>query len=1152
MGFNNNNDDDDDFFIRVAPENDSSGLVTDLNSDPDESAQGPGESMVQRDPYGNFRDRLNEDPYGVGSATPDQGARTAEDPCVDPPARPGGDTTAMEFDDPSEVFIFPQVDATERAEQIARLDDPFLRRQNLFIPQQYYYDEERRIPQNALFVPRAPNYAYSSGANMNSRAPQILIDPFRYTSGLVYEHLDSELINLPTGETASVISGSPRYIGELGSLNYGPGGVRIKSRVAESVSTGIFYSLRLRTSDQGHGAYRGEGLESRTLISDLEILFNPQNLILEEYEAMTGPLREIYENIQSGDVPAAAQIFINNYLIGRVGDDTAINTDRSSRGEGGATGIPFEDHTFTAPAAFYEGEATAAAAQPIAISSVKSFYYENEEALLNQGFDPSEADRSFQEYSIPSLYRRYAIDYGIRSSDSRGNRIDLNVEKLICPENDIVQKFPAEQVNQIAEINRLFFSDDVLNTPSENIWLQRNLGPYNKVQFNMPDSPIAEMLAQSRVDTIILEMIESKADYNPTYYTQILDQTIDYAPILNLEDLDLQGQEFAELFRDTVLFQDQVSEGRLGDVLNDRVSINLRPNEYHKPFYDLERFMYQDLDSPRNLYDFVVDEDEYPLSFYGSEKMEEDPTGLALHRKLGRLYERNNLENTLDQFILDRERSYHEIFKAEPSYSEVIAFRVEKIETATNEVLQNFYFFNSGGVQSFSFVDKQVITGRKYTYKIYCLNLVVGCTYEYVPRIIDTNFENLSRLQYGIRVKSARSVKIVETPYFEQQIITALKKDLPPLPPTAQPYRGGNASDSQENNYIFEMSSNVGTLLEKPVIIKEEDVEIITDTLSNQRATGTVSPNSQKIKYKSDSIPSHYEMMMLSRPPTSYSDFSRIESVIVESSSPLIEFAVPPNKPRYVIFRAHDEAGISNPTAVYKFENIDAGTGSFLSFERYEMFDVLDDLISFERNISIEPAFDQSMIDFRRLIDTLGEDLYNSAPRSETQGPMNLGITEPSIWGEEFIFRITSVYSGRSFDVSVVFDQEDRGEAEPPQREQEEYSSELCENEALEKARERRDNRREADDYLDRLNRTVVRRSPDQPQAPDPEGADIDPVEELDIPNEEEILGPEGPDFPEGPDGPEPPGPPGGQPEPPPPLPPDPRRSGGGGNSGNY
>lgn len=1111
MNFNNNNDDDDgDLFTSSLQENSISpdvvtAQVAELSRE--YSANNPG---VDRVPPGY-------------EGTPD--SVTSEDPCVDPPDPPGGETDVPVFTDPDEEFLFPILDNTERSDIIIQNENiRRVYRRNLFISQQYYYDNNRRRGNHIVFGEgrsfRMTNGAFSSEENMNSRAPQILIDPFRYAAGLVYEHMDSTIIELPSGEQANAVVGSPQYIATTEQNWNG------RTQTFVNDQKGIIISVEAGTRDNPRPFRQGgRGLDRNVLNSEISIRFSTDNLSFFDYYPDDAQEIAWFVSDAARQDEGAAQYFLDQYLMGNNASGHLINTDRANGDR--FINLPFQDHTFSSPASFFDGEIDSRLVLPIDISSVKSFYYENEEVALNLGTN-EEGDINFGEYSIPSLYRKYAIDYGVDSFSGR-----LDVERLECPENDMIQKFPAEQVEYITTINRTFFSEDANTSPSEDIWLQRNLGPYNKIEFSMFPSEISKKILDCKMDTVFLEMIESKSHFNPTYYTQILDQTA----------------RFDEGFRGDPEADEQV-------VLNDRVSINLRPNEYHNPFVSVDRFINQDLAGDRDLYNFVVNEDEYPLSFYGSELIEEDPTGLRFHMALKTLYQDFDFKDSMDEFTTDRERSFHEILRAEPSYSEVIAYRVEKIETTSGEILQNFYFFNSQNIDRFSFIDKQVITGKKYTYKIYCINAVIGCEYEYSPEVTTTirerDFGMPSEYRYDLTVKSFKNIKLVETPYYEQEITTALKYDLPPIHPTVRVYRGGTASENNENNFIVEMSSTIGTEVEKPIIIKETDSPIMEETLSKQRSAGIVPRRSEEVKYKSDSLPSHYEMMFLMDPPENFQSFSTAETIIVESSSPLIHIELTPNVERYVVFRAHDQSGISNPTAVFLLENVNNGDGSYLRFERYEMFKFPDDIISFERNISIEPAFNQSIIDFRNLLERLQEDLYNSAPRSETQDPMNLGIEETSIWGEEFIFRFTSEHSGRVFDISVIYDYENVREQEPDYREQEEFSSAICENESAERSAERRRNRDEADRYLDSLHNATITGNQGMPNARDIERPDENPIEEIEIDDEEEILGPGGPRLPEGPGTPGPGRPPGAPPGPPPPLPPDPRRrvpGGGGGSS---
>ena len=69
MGFQNNDDDDDDFFWRPQPETDKDWWILNRNlsrvreetTENDSGDSTPSESRVQRDPYQQFRDRLDEE-----------------------------------------------------------------------------------------------------------------------------------------------------------------------------------------------------------------------------------------------------------------------------------------------------------------------------------------------------------------------------------------------------------------------------------------------------------------------------------------------------------------------------------------------------------------------------------------------------------------------------------------------------------------------------------------------------------------------------------------------------------------------------------------------------------------------------------------------------------------------------------------------------------------------------------------------------------------------------------------------------------------------------------------------------------------------------------------------------------------------------------
>ena len=73
----------------------------------------------------------------------------------------------------------------------------------------------------------------------------------------------------------------------------------------------------------------------------------------------------------------------------------------------------------------------------------------------------------------------------------------------------------------------------------------------------------------------------------------------------------------------------------------------------------------------------------------------------------------------------------------EPKYNEVVAYRVEKIaglvtgDSNTQNVIQNFWIFNSDELQKLNLQDTQTKYGIQYTYKIYAYYLVKGYKYRF-------------------------------------------------------------------------------------------------------------------------------------------------------------------------------------------------------------------------------------------------------------------------------------------------------------------------------------------------------------------------------------------------------------------------------------
>ena len=233
-------------------------------------------------------------------------------------------------------------------------------------------------------------------------------------------------------------------------------------------------------------------------------------------------------------------------------------------------------------------------------------------------------------------------------------------------------------------------------------------------------------------------MLDEMYPQNSTYYTQILDS------FLNTQAINGPARQ-----RDDDL---------------DSIAINLRPNEIKSPIEKLKNLIEGGTWNSRDIDDF-----SYPLGYTGisqnqvrlfipgtspenntfgdllSDSFAED----RLYFGTGdRLNEYRDLTEQL-QFASDTsfEQNYKTMYKGlsdrsvhrkavnivcgGKAHSEVLAYKLVKHDAVTDEILQEFYFFNTRQVEDFRFIDSQVLPNKTYTYKIYTINFVVGSKYFY-------------------------------------------------------------------------------------------------------------------------------------------------------------------------------------------------------------------------------------------------------------------------------------------------------------------------------------------------------------------------------------------------------------------------------------
>ena len=133
------------------------------------------------------------------------------------------------------------------------------------------------------------------------------------------------------------------------------------------------------------------------------------------------------------------------------------------------------------------------------------------------------------------------------------------------------------------------------------------------------------------------------------------------------------------------------------------------------------------------------------------------------------------------------------------------------------------------------------------------------------------------------------------------------------------------------------------------------------------------------------------------------------------------------NRDYYITFRSRDYAGISNPTAIFKYRLSDYN-GIYHELEEYflEPPPAIDG-IPFNRALNIRVAGEQSYINFEGApqYGDLSNNVREGVSTSRGTEGLVLGPTagEGSLWGRRFCFEIESTVSGRRIRICVEYNQ---------------------------------------------------------------------------------------------------------------------------------
>ena len=375
----------------------------------------------------------------------------------------------------------------------------------------------------------------------------------------------------------------------------------------------------------------------------------------------------------------------------------------------------------------------------------------------------------------------------------------------------------------------------------------------------------------------------------------------------------------------------------------------------------------------------------------------------------------------------DNIRSIEEIYEGKKSYSQIIGYRVAKHEVVDGQPgrkIQEFLFADSNDVRTIEFIDTQVFPGKKYIYRIHSINFVIGSEYMYKQsspgevRIVDPNPQNedadLYRYSAEYIGKVLPSCRIIEAPFFEKEVFMT---DKPPIFPQVNfvPNQG------VANKMNILLLQNTDEIEEVPVEVLETDVEHITNMINASRTTvkkdGTV-------LYGTDTLPEFFEVFRLSTPPENYKSFAEPElykklkatgkSVFFEDTD------FEKNTDYYYMFRTIDNAGISNPTRIFRVKMVEYQSGIFMDLELYD-FPTTEEQYSmdFTRALQICPAMTQRSLKVSPNLNVDSREFFESAPDI---GDIDVGneLDNP-VWNNQYRMRITSKTSGRKVNINFKF-----------------------------------------------------------------------------------------------------------------------------------
>lgn len=352
----------------------------------------------------------------------------------------------------------------------------------------------------------------------------------------------------------------------------------------------------------------------------------------------------------------------------------------------------------------------------------------------------------------------------------------------------------------------------------------------------------------------------------------------------------------------------------------------------------------------------------------------------------------------LNKFIVEQKISFSDIIKNKKCYSEIIGYKICKYAFDNDNATPLAEWFIPANDKNYlNLYDTQIKYDKSYTYKVFCINLVLSaeCTIDKKKFTNNASF-NLFEI--------------------ESSKYTNLLLAHPPVEPFVDiiPHVSNGIENKRPNKIKFNLNSTLDKKTVHLFSLKEDEYQTIQKLLTSQQTS------IENVTCSGQDKISKFEIYKLDKPPIEITDFRLAKQIDVPVNNlPSYSYldSVVYNKKFYYMFRTISVHNLfSNPSDIYEIEIVNDNGNIYPIINIYDMesrnknFQISS--FPFNRAFMIEPSLGQIILNDTQVS-------FNPTTKEATN--VFFGVNEESLWDKNVKFRIVSKSTGRKFDINVRF-----------------------------------------------------------------------------------------------------------------------------------